>query len=308
MYNKIKRGDILIYTVTLNPALDYVLKVNKLSFNDINRADETELFFGGKGINVSAVLNELECDNIALGFVGGFSGNKLEKMLEKANIKTDFVHINDETRINVKIRYGNELDINAEGPEISEEDIEELMKKLERIEEGDFLVLAGSVPKNLPSDIYERIMQKLSNGGINFVVDAEGELLLNSLKYKPFLIKPNHHELGALFKASANKDEVINNARKLKEAGAKNVLVSLAENGAVLLDETNTVHNIKNAKGELVNSVGCGDSMIAGFIAGYIKTGDYSYALKLGTACGNATAYSDKLAGINEINELIQKL
>ena len=293
----------MVYTVTLNPALDYVLKVNNLDFKDINRANEAKLFFGGKGINVSAVLKELGCDSIALGFVGGFSGDKLEKLLSEKNIKTDFIHIENETRINVKIRYGSELDINADGPEISEDEIQKLLDKLEKAREGDFVILSGSIPKTMPNDIYKRIMEKLSDKEINFVVDAEGDLLLNSLKFKPFLIKPNHHELEAVFGKAQNEDEIIKNALKLKETGAKNVLVSLAENGAVLLDEGNIVHKAKNVAGTLVNSVGCGDSMVAGFIAGYIASKDYSYALKLGCACGNATAYSEGLAKKEDIQK-----
>ena len=293
----------MIYTVTLNPALDYVLKVNKLNFEDINRAEETSICFGGKGINVSAVLKELETESVALGFVGGFSGKKLESLLEKENIKTDFVHVNGETRINVKIRYGKELDFNANGCNISGEEIEALIKKLERAEKGDFVVLAGSAPKTLPQDIYEKIMQRLSGRGVHFVVDAEGDLLLNSLKFKPFLIKPNHHELEAIFGKAKSEEEIIKNAHKLREMGAQNVLVSLAENGALLLDENGEIHRIENAPGTLINSVGCGDSMAAGFISGYIKTKDYSYALKLATACANATAYSEGLA----TKETIQK-
>ena len=292
----------MIYTITLNPSLDYTLKVNNLGFTDINRADEAVISFGGKGINVCAVLKELETESIALGFIGGFSGDKLEKLLSDKGIKSDFVHIQKETRINVKIRFGKELDINAKGPEVSESEIKEFFGKLESIEEGDYAVLAGSVPKAFPKDIYERIMQSLSEKGVHLVVDAEGDLLLNSLKFKPFLIKPNHHELEAIFGKAKSEEEIIKNAHKLREMGARNVLVSLAENGAILVDENGNVKKSKNAEGTLVNSVGCGDSMVAGFISGYIKTNDYSYALKLGTACANATAYSEGLATKEKIN------
>ena len=286
----------MIYTITLNPSLDYTLKVNRLDFSDINRADETAVSFGGKGINVSAVLKELETESVALGFVGGFFGDKLESLLEKEGIKTDFVHIQNETRINVKIRCGKELDINAEGPEVSESEINEFFKKLEMIKEGDYAVLAGSIPKAFFENIYEKIMQKLSEKGIHLVVDAQGDLLLNSLRFKPFMIKPNHHELEAIFGVAESEEEIIKNARKLREMGAENVLVSLAENGAILVDANEKVHKIRNAEGTFINSVGCGDSMVAGFISGYIKTGDYAHALKLGGACGNATAYSEGLA------------
>ena len=296
----------MIYTVTLNPALDYVLKLDKLDFEDINRADRAKLYFGGKGINVSKVLCELESENIALGFAGGFTGEKLESLLSAESIKTDFVHINGDTRINVKIRYQKELDINVSGPEISESEINELIDKLDKAKQGDYVVFAGSVSKNLPSDVYERMMKRCAEG-VNFVVDAEGDLLLNSLKYKPFLIKPNHHELAKLFGTEIKSEEdVITYAKKLRGMGAKNVLVSLAENGAVLLDENNTIHRIKNAEGTLINSVGCGDSMVAGFISGYIKTGDYAYSLKLATACANATAYSEGLASREQIEKLIK--
>ena len=291
----------MIYTITLNPSLDYTLKVNNLGFTDINRADEAVISFGGKGINVCAVLKELETESIALGFIGGFSGDKLEKLLSDKGIKSDFVHIQKETRINVKIRFGKELDINAKGPEVSESEIKEFFGKLESIE-GDYAVLAGSVPKAFPKDIYERIMQSLSEKGVHLVVDAEGDLLLNSLKFKPFLIKPNHHELEAIFGKAKSEEEIIKNAHKLREMGARNVLVSLAENGAILVDEHGNVKKSKNAEGTLINSVGCGDSMVAGFISGYIKTNDYSYALKLGTACANATAYSEGLATKEKIN------
>ena len=305
-----KRGDNLVYTLTLNPALDYVLKVDKLTFEDINRASESRLTFGGKGINVSAVLTRLKTENTALGFVGGFSGKKLEALLEKEGIKTDFTPFSEgETRINVKIRTGGELDINANSAAVSDEDINSLFKKLESIKKDDYLILAGSVPSSLGSDIYERIMHYLCDKGINFVVDAEGELLLNTLKYKPFLIKPNHHELGNIFNADIKTaDEAAPFAKKLQAQGAKNVLVSFAENGALLLDENGKLHKIKNAPGTLVNSVGCGDSMVAGFISGYIETGDFEKALLLATACANATAYSDGLCSAEDIRSIYEIL
>ena len=296
----------MIYTITLNPSLDYVLWVDKIAY-EVNRAEKTSIYFGGKGINVSAVLKELEVESIALGFVGGFSGEKLESLLENEKIKSDFVHIMGETRINVKIRCKNETDFNAEGPEVSESEIREFFDKLERIKEGDWVVLAGSIPKSFPQDIYERIMQTVSRKGALLVVDAAGDLLKKSLEYKPFLIKPNHHELLELFDdVLVNEEQIVKYARILREKGAKNVLVSLAEYGAVLVDENEETHSIENAEGTLINSVGCGDSMLAGFIAGYIKTGDYSCALGLGTACGNATAYSEGLAKRKDIDKYIQ--
>lgn len=298
----------MIYTITLNPALDYVLKVDSLSANDINRSSDEAIYYGGKGINVSVILSRLEAPTTALGFLAGFTGTELERLLKLENINCNFNYLKSgNTRINVKIKADDEIDINANGPKIEKSDIEELFKKLDNISENDYLALAGSIPKGLPNDIYEIILKRLDNKGINFVVDATGDLLLNTLKFKPFLIKPNHLELGELFNTSADDDEtIIELAKKLQSKGAKNVLVSRAEKGAILIDEFGNIHKTENAKGTLVNSVGCGDSMVAGFLAGYIKTNDYSYALKLGTACGNATAFSESLATKNEIENILE--
>lgn len=293
----------MIYTVTLNPALDYVMKVGNIRFDDINRSESEEIYYGGKGINVSVILTRLGVENKALGFVGGFTGDKLYEMLKNDGIDCDFNTLkNGYTRINVKIKAQTELDVNAQGPAISREDIALLLEKLDEIKQGDFLVLAGSIPNTLPDDIYERILSRLDGRGINFVVDATGDLLKNVLKYKPFLIKPNHHELGDLFGVEAkSEDDIVFYAKKLQEMGARNVLVSRAKDGATLIDEQENVTTFENVEGELVNSVGCGDSMVGGFLAGWIEKGDYSYALKLGAACGNATAFSQELATANEI-------
>lgn len=293
----------MIYTVTLNPALDYVMKVGNIRFDDINRSESEEIYYGGKGINVSVILTRLGVENKALGFVGGFTGEKLYEMLKKDGIDCDFnILKNGYTRINVKIKAQTELDVNAQGPAIDEEDIALLLEKLDGIKQGDFLVLAGSIPNTLPDDIYERILSRLDGRGINFVVDATGDLLKNVLKYKPFLIKPNHHELGDLFGVEAKSEQdIVFYAKKLQEMGARNVLVSRAKDGATLIDEQKNVTTFGNVEGELVNSVGCGDSMVGGFLAGWIEKGDYSYALKLGAACGNATAFSQELATANEI-------
>lgn len=293
----------MIYTVTLNPALDYVMKVGNIRFDDINRSESEEIYYGGKGINVSVILTRLGVENKALGFVGGFTGEKLYEMLKKDGIDCDFnILKNGYTRINVKIKAQTELDVNAQGPAIDEEDIALLLEKLDGIKQGDFLVLAGSIPNTLPDDIYERILSRLDGRGINFVVDATGDLLKNVLKYKPFLIKPNHHELGDLFGVEAKSEQdIVFYAKKLQEMGARNVLVSRAKDGATLIDEQKNVTTFENVEGELVNSVGCGDSMVGGFLAGWIEKGDYSYALKLGAACGNATAFSQELATANEI-------
>ena len=300
----------MVYTITLNPALDYVMKVGSLRFDDINRSKAEQIYYGGKGINVSVVLSRLGTENKALGFVAGFTGEELERMLKEDNIECDFNHLqNGLTRVNVKIKADTELDINANGPDVSEAEIEELLTKLDDIKEGDVLVLAGAVPKNLPSDVYEKILQRLSGRGVKFVVDATGELLLKVLKYKPFLVKPNHHELGDLFSVTTKTDEEIEiYAKKLQQMGASNVLVSRGGDGAMLIDEFGAVKKICNAKGTLINSVGCGDSMVAGFVAGFLQKGDYEHALRLGAACGNATAFSEGLAEKKDIDRIYQIL
>ena len=296
----------MVYTVTLNPALDYVMKLKALRTDDINRTDGEEIYYGGKGINVSVILTQLGIPNTALGFLGGFTGKKLEEMLKNDNISCDFNYLkNGDTRINVKIKADKEIDLNACGPEITKEDMQSFLRKLDGIKSGDYLILAGSIPNTLPDDIYEQILERVDDRNINCVVDATGDLLKNVLKYKPFLIKPNHHELGDLFSAQIKSDDdIVKYSKKLQEMGAKNVLVSMAKDGAMLTDENGNVHKIGNAKGKLINSVGCGDSMVAGFTAGYIKTADYSYALRLGSACGNATAFSEKLATREEIERV----
>lgn len=296
----------MVYTVTLNPALDYVMKLKALRTDDINRTDGEEIYYGGKGINVSVILTQLGIPNTALGFLGGFTGKKLEEMLKNDNVSCDFNYLkNGDTRINVKIKADKEIDLNACGPEITKEDMQSFLRKLDGIKSGDYLILAGSIPNTLPDDIYEQILERVSDRNINCVVDATGDLLKNVLKYKPFLIKPNHHELGDLFSVQIKSDDdIVKYSKKLQEMGAKNVLVSMAKDGAMLTDENGCVHKIGNAKGKLINSVGCGDSMVAGFTAGYIKTADYSYALRLGSACGNATAFSEKLATREEIERV----
>ena len=298
----------MVYTITLNPALDYVMKVGKLRYDDINRSKSEEIYYGGKGINVSVILTRLGVHNKALGFVAGFTGRKLEQMLVDEGIDCDFNRLsNGQTRINVKIKADTELDVNASGPDISEDDIQDLMDKLDDIGEDDYLVLAGSIPSTLPDDIYERILSRLQSRGVNFIVDATGDLLKKALPYKPFLVKPNHHELGDLFGVETKTEEdIVKYARKVQEMGARNVLVSRAKDGATLIDENSNVTTFANVDGELVNSVGCGDSMVAGFVAGYINKKDYAYALKLGAACGNATAFSEELATADEIKKVFE--
>jgi 1-phosphofructokinase len=300
----------LVYTVTFNPALDYVMNLNSLTTDDINRTESEELYYGGKGINVSAVLSRLKVPTSALGFSAGFTGKKLKEMLDADGIKNDFTELEEgHTRINVKVKYGKELDINAGGPQIPPEKVELLLEKLEKLQSGDFLVLAGSVPSQLPDDLYSRILKNLSGRGIHFVVDTTGNQLLNVLKYKPFLIKPNHHELGEIFGEEMNStSKIAEYAVKLKEMGAVNVLVSRGGDGALLVDENSKVYPVDAVKGKLVNSVGCGDSMVAGFIAGYIFYGDYEKALKLSVASSAATAFSKELAQADEIKEIYNKL
>lgn len=300
----------MVYTVTFNPALDYVMNVEKLSTDDINRTESEELYYGGKGINVSAILSRLNIPTVALGFTAGFTGKKLKEMLDDDGIKNDFTELNSGfTRINVKVKFGKELDINANGPEITADRIKELFLKLKKLNDGDYLVLAGSVPASLPDDLYSKILEELSGKNINIVVDTTGNQLLNVLKYKPFLIKPNHHELGEIFGQEMDTTEKITEyAKKLQEMGAVNVLVSRGGDGAVLVDGNGTVHPAAAVEGTLVNSVGCGDSMVAGFIAGYITNNNYSEALKLSVASSAATAFSKELAKADEIYKIYKNL
>lgn len=274
----------MIYTVTFNPAIDYVMNVPGLVPGEVNRSKEEYVFFGGKGINVSLVLRELGRDSTALGFIAGFTGDAIRRGVEDAGVKSDFIRLeNGLSRINVKIKASTETDLNGKGPDISEKDLQSLFEKLDTLKDGDILVLAGSIPPDLPENIYETILARLSDKNITFVVDATGDLLKNVLVYKPFLIKPNHHELGEIFgKTLKNTDEIAHYAKEMQKMGARNVLVSMAANGALLVDETGRVHIIGTAKGKAVNSVGAGDSMVAGFLAGYLERNDYSYALALG--------------------------
>ena len=302
----------MVYTVTFNPAVDYVVHADELIVGKTNRSQSEEIYCGGKGINVSIVLAELGIKSRALGFVAGFTGNAIETGVKEAGVETDFVHLeNGCSRINVKIKSHEETEINGQGPKIPESAIKELYEKLDKLTDGDVLVLAGSVPSTLPSDIYEKILAHLSGKKIKTVVDATMNLLLNVLKYKPFLIKPNNHELGEMFGVELKtEEEIIEYARKLKEMGAVNVLVSMAGDGAVLIDENNVIHKCGVCQGEVKNSVGAGDSMVAGFIAGTAERDntDYEYALKLGTATGGATAFSDGLAKKEKIFELLKQL
>lgn len=300
----------MIYTVTFNPALDYVVSVDNLLAGKVNRTTSEKLYYGGKGINVSLILNRLGVENIAYGFSAGFTGEAIERGLRERGVKTDFIRLKDGlSRINIKIKSSCETEINGQGPDIPQDSIDDLFRKLSTIKSGDTLVLAGSIPQTLPSDIYETILNKLSGKGIRFVVDATKDLLLNVLKYHPFLIKPNNFELGEIFgKQLTTKDEIISCAKELQDKGAENVLVSMGGSGAILVSSDNKIYHIKAVGGTVRNTVGSGDSMVAGFIAGYMKTGDYKYALELGSAAGSATAFSDDLGTYDEIMANLKKI
>lgn len=299
----------MVYTVTFNPAIDYVIHVDEVKLGETNRSACEELYFGGKGINVSIVLRELEIESKALGFTAGFTGEAIENGLAEMGIATDFVRLQKgNSRINVKIKSSEETELNAQGPDIDDEAVTALFEKLDCLKDGDSLILAGSIPSSLPSNMYERILHRLSGKNIKVVVDATKDLLLNVLKYKPFLIKPNNHELGEMFGVELKTDEEIElYARKLQKMGAVNVLISMAGDGAMLIDEFGKTHRCGVCKGKVRNSVGAGDSMVAGFVAGSFN-GDYEYALKLGTAAGGATAFSDGLAAKDKIFELLDTL
>ena len=298
----------MIYTVTFNPAIDYVVHTGGLVLGSVNRASSESMFFGGKGINVSIVLAELGVRSIALGFTAGFTGEAIENGVRAMGIETDFIRLPEgNSRINVKIKSGEETELNGQGPDIDTASLEKLFARLDGLSEGDTLILAGSIPKSLPPDVYERILKRLSGREIRTVVDASGELLMNVLKYRPFLIKPNDQELGELFGVKIeSKEDVVLYGGKLRELGARNVLVSMAGEGAVLLDENGGVHRSAACRGTVRNSVGAGDSMLAGFVSGLEK--GFDYALRLGTACGGATAFSDGLASREQIDELLGQI
>lgn len=299
----------MVYTVTFNPAIDYVVHTGEMKLGATNRSEREEMYFGGKGINVSIVLREIGIDSKALGFTAGFTGDAIEKGLADMGIDTDFVRLNNgNSRINVKIKATEETELNGQGPDIDDKAISALFEKLDKLSDGDTLILAGSIPSSLPSDIYQRILERLSCKKIKAVVDATKDLLLNVLKFKPFLVKPNNHELGEMFGVTLKTDEEIEKyARKLQDMGAVNVLISMAGDGAMLIDEFGKMHRCGVCRGTVKNSVGAGDSMVAGFIAGSLQ-GDYEYALKLGTAAGGATAFSDGLATKEKISELLETL
>ena len=300
----------MIYTVTCNPALDYVVKLDALKLGEVNRTREEALYYGGKGINVSAMLGTLGVDSVALGFVAGFTGEAIEKGVKSLGIRTDFVHVRQGfSRINVKLKADEESEVNGRGPSIDEAERRELFDKLDTLRDGDVLVLAGSIPGTLPGDLYEQIMVMLSDRRVEIIVDATRDLLQNVLKHRPFLIKPNHHELGEIYGVTVkDAEEAVVYAHRLQEEGARNVLVSMAGDGAVLLTQEGAVHRAKAPSGTVRNSVGAGDSMVAGFIAGYLKEHDFETPLRLGTAAGSASAFSEGLADSEEVYKLLERM
>ena len=300
----------MIYTVTFNPSLDYIIRVDNMRLGVINRTYYENILPGGKGINVSIVLKNLGHESTALGFMAGFTGREIGARLATFGVASDFIEVKEGlSRINVKVKSNEETEINGQGPKITEENIEALYAQLDRLAAGDMLIISGSVPSTLPGDMYERIMERLEGRGIDIVVDAEKDLLVNVLKFHPFLIKPNNHELGAIYGVTLKtQDEVIPYAKKLQEEGARNVLISMAGEGAVFISEKGDILKSPAPKGKVVNSVGAGDSMVAGFVTGVLETGDYKAAFRMGLCTGSASAFSPDLATRPEVEDLLAKL
>ncbi len=300
----------MIYTVTFNPSLDYIIRVDNLELGKVNRVNYENILPGGKGVNVSIVLGNLGHKSTALGFTAGFTGAEIEASMRNYGAECDFIHVAEGmSRINVKVKSNEETEINGLGPKITEADVDALFAKLDELEAGDYLVIAGSVPSMLPSDMYERIMERLDGRGVNIAVDAERDLLTRVLKYHPFVIKPNNHELGDIFGVTLKtREEVVPYAKKLQEQGARNVIISMAGEGAVFVAEDGTVAMSEAPKGTVVNSVGAGDSMVAGFVAGVIETGDMAQAFRMGLCTGSASAFSPDLATRPEVEALLATL
>lgn len=299
----------VIYTVTFNPSLDYIVTVPDFQMNATNRTAEETILAGGKGINVSIVLKNLGMDNTALGFKAGFVGEEISTRIEQIGCHTDFVSVKKgNSRINLKLKNYEGTEINGIGPEVSTGELEQLLEKIYALDDGDVLILAGSIPASIPDDIYKTIMNRLKDRNIDIVVDATKDLLVNVLENHPFLIKPNRDELGEIFGVTLREqDEVLVYAGKLQDMGARNVLVSMAGDGAVLLTENGEVHRSEALKGTLVNGVGAGDSMVAGFVAGWLRKKDYKYAFRMGVAAGSASAFSENLATGEEIDKLLKQ-
>ena len=300
----------MIYTITFNPALDYISKVDNFEIGKINRTKEEKILPGGKGLNVSTVLKNLGFQSTALGFIAVFTGKELKTEIEKYGIQTDFIEVKEGiTRINVKISSDVETALNGNGPIITEADIEKLLEQISKFNNEDIVILAGNIPKGIKNNIYEIICSKLEKNGVTFVVDSTKELLINVLKYKPFLIKPNKEELEETFKEKIETNEdIVKHAEKLQDMGARNVLISLGGDGAILITETKEVYYSKAPKGKVLNTVGSGDSMVAGFIAGYQKNRDYNEAFKMGIAAGSAGAFSMNLATLPEVESLLKEI
>ena len=297
----------MIYTVTFNPSLDYIVNVDNFKLGRVNRTTKEIIYAGGKGINVSMVLKNLGFDSTALGFLAGFTGKEICRLMEEQGVNADFIEVKEGiSRINLKLRSNEESEINGQGPDIKENDIKSLYEKLDKLQYGDVLVLAGSIPSVMPQSMYMDIMKYMEEKDLNIVVDATKDLLVNVLEYHPFLVKPNNHELGEIFGVELEeKKDVIVYAKKLKEKGAKNVLVSMAGAGAILVAEDGSIYESEAPKGTVVNSVGAGDSMVAGFLAGYLQTRDYCEAFKLGVCTGSASAFSEKLATKEEVDSIM---
>jgi 1-phosphofructokinase len=300
----------VIYTVTFNPSLDYIVSVDHFTTGKVNRTNKEIMYPGGKGINVSLVLKNLGFQSTALGFMAGFTGQEIARLLDVQGVQSDFITVKEGiSRINVKLRSDEESEINGMGPAISDADIKELYAKLDKLQDGDVLVLAGSIPSVMPSSMYMDIMKHLSDKKLDIVVDATNDLLVNVLQYHPFLIKPNNHELGEIFGVELNtRDEVVPYAKKMQERGARNVLISMAGEGAVLVTEDGQVFQSEPPKGTLMNSVGAGDSMVAGFIAGYLDSKDYEQAFYMGVCTGSASAFSEELATKDGVSALLKQL
>ncbi len=300
----------MVYTVTFNPSLDYIVSVENFRLGMTNRTSSELILPGGKGLNVSMVLGNLGIKNTALGFVAGFTGEEIIRRIEEMGVKSDLIPIeNGISRINLKLKSIDGTEINGCGPEISEENVEKLMTKLDVLKKEDVLVLAGSIPSSMPDDIYKRIMGRLKEQGVMIVVDATKDLLVNVLEYHPFLVKPNNHELGEIFNRELKtREEVIPYAKKMQEMGAVNVLVSMAGEGAVLVAADGSVQEMPAPKGKLVNGVGAGDSMVAGFLAGWMEKKDYRHAFYMGVSAGSASAFSEILATRKEVEAVYQQV
>ena len=299
----------MIYTVTFSPAIDYVVDLTKFEIGEINRTQQEQAFPGGKGINVSLVLANLGKSSVATGFLGGFTGDFIKQELAKRHISSGFIEVNGTTRINVKIRAGKETAINGQGPHITEEEIEKLISQLEKLNKDDLLVISGTVPKSLPDNIYEMILERIKDNGVTVIVDATKEILLNTLKYHPLLVKPNKEELEEMFNVTINNDqELIDNASKLLKLGARNVIVSLGGDGALLVGEELEPTLRKAPQGKVVNTVGAGDSLVAGFIAEYQDSKNIAKAFKQGIATGSASAFSEYLATKEEVEALLKQM